>query len=394
MQGAPPRLTILYHHRTRSRDGQSVHIDEMIRAWRAQGHTVLVVGPRRVEATVESIEQQLLPTFLYEALEFGYSFLEFFKLAGAAIRHRPDFLYERENIFMLSGLWVSRLFRLPYLLEVNAPLAQERAQHGKLFWRKFAAWTEHLCWRGASVVLPVTDVLADFIRSEGVPSDRIIVTPNGVDPEIFCRQDDSAAKRRLGLQDRLVLGFVGYIREWHGLDRVVDLLATRPTMKNATLLVVGDGPARAPLEAQAARLGIADRVQITGTMPREALPGLIASFDIALQPKVTAYASPLKLFEYMAEGRTIVAPATPNIREILEDGHDALLYPPDSVTGLTEAVERLAQDPELRARLGHAAAAKIVNRELTWDGNARRVAALGRSFLRAPTDSGLADSRP
>ena len=138
-----------------------------------------------------------------------------------------------------------------------------------------------------------------------------MVTPNGVDPEAFCAQDNAAAKRARGLQDRLVLGFVGYVREWHGLDRVVDLLASREAMKNAHLLVVGDGPARAPLEVQAARLGIADRVQFTGTMSRDRLPGLIAAFDIALQPLVTAYASPLKLFEYMAEGRTIVAPATP-----------------------------------------------------------------------------------
>ena len=141
MQGPAAQLTILYHHRTRSMDGQSVHIDEMIRAWRKLGHKVVMVGPRRVEATAESIEQQLLPLPIYELAEFGYSFLELIKLCAAAIRHRPDMLYERENVFMLSGLWTSRLFRLPYFLEVNAPLAEERAKHGKLFLRKFAAWT-------------------------------------------------------------------------------------------------------------------------------------------------------------------------------------------------------------------------------------------------------------
>src|SRR5665213_2065660 len=162
------QLTILYHHRTRAMDGQSVHIDEMIHALRGLGHRVIVVGPRRVAATTQSIESRLLPPSLYELVELGYSFLEFAKLSIAAIMHRPDVLYERENLFMLSGLWTARLFGLPYLLEVNSPLAEERARYGGLFWQKLAAWTEHLCWRSASMVLPVTDVLAEHIRLQGV----------------------------------------------------------------------------------------------------------------------------------------------------------------------------------------------------------------------------------
>src|ERR1700760_1258356 len=89
---------VLYHHRTRSRDGQSVHIDEMIHALRELGHKVVVVEPKRVEATAESIERQLLPPYLYEILELGYSVLEFGKLIFAALRHRPDVLYERCNL--------------------------------------------------------------------------------------------------------------------------------------------------------------------------------------------------------------------------------------------------------------------------------------------------------
>ncbi|MDE2181824.1 MAG: glycosyltransferase family 4 protein [Alphaproteobacteria bacterium] len=371
-------MTILYHHRTRARDGQSVHIDELIRALQAEGHRVVVVEPRRVEATAQTIERQLLPRFVYELAEFAYSFLEFAKLAAAALRHRPDVLYERANLYMLSGLWTAKLFRLPYLLEVNAPLAQERGKFGGLSWPQFAAWTERSCWRGASVALPVTAALAEFLRSAGVAPERIAVTPNGVDLSEFRPHDMAEAKARLGLQGALVLGFVGYVREWHGLDRIVELLARRPPLADARLLVVGDGPARPALEQQAASLGISDRIRFTGTAPRTALPELISAMDIALQPEVTAYASPLKLFEYMALGRTIVAPATPNILEVLEDGSDALLFPQGDSAALAAAIERLAADQALRERLGAAAAAKIVARDMTWRGNARRVAAAGK----------------
>ena len=108
------------------------------------------------------------------------------------------------------------------------------------------------------------------------------------------------------------------------------------------------------------------------------MAGLISAFDIALQPGVTAYASPLKTYEYMALGRAIVAPDTPNIREIVSHGETALLFDPDSTTAFGQAIERLAGNLALRAKLGAAARATIVDRGLTWENTARRVIALAR----------------
>ena len=370
------RLRILYHHRTRSRDGQSIHIDEMIHALRHLGHDVYVIEPRRIEATAQSLESRVLPRAVYELAELCYSILEFGKLSYAALLYRPHVLYERANLFMLSGLWVSKIFGLRYLLEVNAPLAEERSRYGGLYWRRIAHWTERACWRAATFVLPVTQALATYVRRADVPSDRIVVTPNGVDPDIFYVRDTAKAKNALGLADKLVLGFVGYVRDWHGLDEIVNLLAQRPALKNVVLLVVGDGPARPGLEKQAADLGISDRVRFTGAMKHSLLPDLVAAFDVALQPKVTPYASPLKLFEYMAQGRAIVAPSCPNIEEILEDKVDAVLFSPDLPDDMGRAVEALLLDEDLRKRVGAAAARKIVERGLTWRGNAARVVAL------------------
>jgi glycosyltransferase involved in cell wall biosynthesis len=140
--------------------------------------------------------------------------------------------------------------------------------------------------------------------------------------------------------------------------------------------VVGDGPVRAALERQVRSLGLAERVRFTGVAARETLPDLISAMDIALQPQVTPYASPLKLFEYMALGRTIVAPASGNILEVLEDDTDALLFPPGDTGALAAAIEKLAADAALRDRLGAAAARKIAMRNLTWMGNAARVASI------------------
>ena len=192
------RLKILYHHRTRARDGQSVHIDELIHALRGLGHEVIVVEPHRVDATAQTLERRLIPQFLYELAEICYSLVEFVKLAIAAIRHRPDALYERANLFMLSGLWTARLFQIPYLLEVNSPLAEERARSGGLSWPRLAAWTEQTCWKGATMAMPVTQALAGHLLRSGVLPERIAVTPNGVNPLIFFPKESMAAKARLG----------------------------------------------------------------------------------------------------------------------------------------------------------------------------------------------------
>lgn len=375
---APVRpLTILYHHRTRSRDGQSIHIDELIQALRDNGHKVVVVEPERVPPTQASLKKKLLPKLLYEVLEFCYSFLEFLKLAQAARQCRPDALYQRANIFMLSGLWTARWFRIPYLLEVNAPLALERGQFGGLSLPWLAAWTEHLMWRGADYVLPVTEVLARHLESAGVTRDHIVVTPNGIDLERLKPTGSIAdAKRSLNLGTELVLGFVGFVRDWHGLDHIVDLLAQESDLAKVRLLIVGDGPACEGLREQAKRLNIADRVIITGVIPHNLLANYVSAMDIALQPHVTPYASPLKLFEYMTLGRAIIAPDTENIREILEPEVDSLVFTPGDQTSLAAAIRRLAGDSELRVRIGAAAAAKIVARNLTWRGNAERVAKL------------------
>ena len=99
----------------------------------------------------------------------------------------------------------------------------------------------------------------------------------------------------------------------------------------------------------------------------------LAAFDIALQPRVVPYASPLKVFEYMALERAIVAPDVPNIREILTDGDTALLFDPERPGAFQHCIETLTRDPELRRSLGRQARRRLIERDLTWEGNAARV---------------------
>jgi glycosyltransferase involved in cell wall biosynthesis len=292
-------------------------------------------------------------------------------------------MYERYNLFLPAGIWAARRYRLPLLLEVNAPILEERSRYDGLSLTRLARWSQAYAWRNADMVLPVTRVLGDIVASYGVDPQRIVVIPNGINGKRFeSAPDVEAAKRALGLEGRLVLGFTGFVRDWHGLDKVLDMIVNDPPESPRHLLVVGDGPARQGLERQARELGIENRVTFTGIVGRDDVARYVAAFDIALQPAVVAYASPLKLFEYLALGKAIVGPAQPNIEEILRPDYNAVLFDPASKQSLAEAVNRLCTDHTLREKVAANARSTIVEQKLTWHENALRVVGLFGGLLR------------
>jgi glycosyltransferase involved in cell wall biosynthesis len=200
------------------------------------------------------------------------------------------------------------------------------------------------------------------------------VIPNGINQERFSATDtDSRLRKELNLEDKLVLGFTGFVREWHRLDRVVSLLNTIEKQRPRHLLLVGDGPSCDLIKRKAMELGVLDKVTITGIVPREKIATYVSCFDIALQPDVVEYASPLKLFEYLALGRAIVAPDTPNIREVLENGRNSILFNPEEESSFLDAVERLCNEPLLRKKIAIEARKTVTEGGYTWDNNARRV---------------------
>jgi glycosyltransferase involved in cell wall biosynthesis len=387
-------MKILYHHRTASKDGQAVHIEELIGALRALGHEVRVVAPS-VESASANMGARMgwvqwlrahLPKAVYEYLELGYSVVAYRRLARVARDFKPDFLYERYNLFLLAGLMLSRRRRIPLLLEVNSPLVQERDRFGRLGLPRLAAWAEGIVWRGADVVLPVTRVLGEHLAARGVPADRMAVVPNGINLAHFSSAPDTkTAKASLGWESALVLGFTGFVREWHGVDRVLRWMASTVAPTNARLLIVGDGPARELLERLSSDLSLGDRVRFTGVVSREEVPRYVAAFDVALQPAVVPYASPLKLFEYLAMGKATVAPRQPNIEEVLDHEQNALLFDPADPGDFERVLSRLCEDGVLRQRIGDAAATTITKRNLTWIGNAQRVVALAAPMCARPS---------
>ena len=335
--------------------------------------------PQQLAVQVRRALRQKLPRWLHELFELIYNFPEWLRLQAAIARHRPDVIYERSNLYLFSGIIAARCSRVPIIEEVNSPLFIERSLHGGISLSELARRSEHWVWRRADAVVTVTQVLADIVAAVRGDGGSIEVMANGVDRKLFAADRiDLEAKRRLNLEGKTVLGFTGFVRDWNGLEPMVDLLPRlRPEV---VLLIVGDGPARPSLEERAHAAGVGARVIFTGVVARDAVASFISAFDIALQPAANLYASPLKLFEYLALGRVVVAPDQSNLREVLTHGENAWLFDPSEPGAMQRAIERLLNDVATRQRLALGVLGTIPERELTWERNAERVVGLARQL--------------
>lgn len=380
-------MKILYHHRTMAEDGQAVHIRSLQRAFADIGCEVEEVslvarqasgGASAAGASRWSFMTRV-PRFVRELSEYAYSGVAKSKILRKAAAFEPDFLYERYAFGNAAGVLAARSLGRPLVLEVNSPMVLELSKTRGLSFPRTARRLEDWIFQSADRVCVVTRVLGDMLtREHGVDPARLFVTPNGVDLDRFEGLDRGRALARLGLTDRVgdapVLGFVGYYRDWHRLDLVIAGLA-EAELRHAHLIVVGEGPAHEDLLRAARERGVLERVHFAGPKPHGEIPELLAAFDVALVPAINPYASPLKLHEYMAAGAAVVAPEQPNLLEVLDADQNALLVPPGDGPALVAACARLVGDRALRERLGHAARRTIVERDMTWRGNARRVLA-------------------
>lgn len=376
-------MKILYHHRIASKDGQYVHIEELINAFKALGHEIIMVGPSTVakeqfgsEGGIIKVLKKYVPRFIYELAELSYSLYAYYKLSNAIRRYRPDVIYERYNLYLPAGIWAKEKYKLPLLLEVNAPLFDERSKYDGIAIPWLARWSEQYCWKNADHVLPVTHVLARRVFEEKVPKNKVTVIPNGINVNAFSHSISSnEAKIKLGLSGKVVLGFTGFVREWHGLERVLDLLVGN---KNIFLLMVGDGPAVKGIRDKAKYLDVFDQIKVTGVIERNDIVNYVSAFDIALQPDVVDYASPLKMFEYMFLGKAIVAPDKDNIREILENNNNAILF---AEGDFIDSIKRLLADESMRKNIGENARKTIFTKNLTWENNANTVVSVFNNLL-------------
>jgi len=227
-------------------------------------------------------------------------------------------------------------------------------------------------WQGADGYVTITSALREELERRHGARNRIAVVPDGV-----------RASRRLAhlhqMPHRRVVAYAGHLYAWKGVDILLEALALMPDVRG---LIIGGHRAEPDLARTttlADRLGLAGRITFTGLVEPGCVSDLLSQADILVLPNTasaisTRFTSPLKLFEYMAAGRPIVASDLPSIREILRDGENAMLVAPGDPSALAGAVQRLLADSELAARLARAALDQVP--AYSWDRRAERLEAL------------------
>ncbi len=362
--------------------GSSVHVQEIVRAWRGTGADVTVYCTRRGNDRPADLVDLDVVEVRPESAAAGAAREQAVQEAALAlvdeVLHRGcGLVYERYSLFSPALSVLAPVLDVPSVLEVNAPLIEEQQRYRQLLDTKKAETVLRRNAGTADVVACVSEPVVRWVRGR-VPAARAVLVPNGVNVERI-------TPRRPGRRspDHLTVAFVGTLKPWHGVPGLLYGVAlandqTPDPARRWRALVIGDGPGREDLGRLAAAVGV--ETVFTGAVPPDTVPGLLNDADAAAAPYPPDvvgqddYFSPLKVYEYMAAALPIIASAVGQIPHILDDGRTGILVPPGEPAVLAKALIRLGEDPALRERLGSAARVDAETR-FSWDGVLARITA-------------------
>jgi glycosyltransferase involved in cell wall biosynthesis len=341
-----------------SRSANTIQITKTCDALARQGHDVILLVPDRPRAETNVADvygfYDVDPSFRIAKvtrppLSSLGTLLANYWMGHTAAGLDPDLVYGRTTV----GCYAASLFGAPTVFESHSPVVESR--FGRVEDFLFGRMIRRPSFR---YLVVISSALRDYYR-DAYPdlADRIVVARDAADP--VDRTTDRSSPG--GSDDRLQVGYVGHLYTGRGMGLIGDLATRRP---ECDFQIVGGD--REDVETWRGRLGGADNVTFHGFVPPADLDRYRLAFDVQLAPyqwdletnaghNTVRWMSPLKIFEYMAAGRAIVASDMPAIREILTDGETALLCDPDDAGAWDAALSRLRDQPTLRRRLGERA---------------------------------------
>ena len=357
--------------------GASAHVRGLVKAFRDAGHELRVITgaaysgsgigvpvtslniPAIAESACRHVEKRMA-----RALRHLWSNVAIENALSEVIEiFKPDLIYERYSPFSVAGGRIAWHRGIPHVLEVNSPLAREGAQYRNQALPDIANALEQSAFDTTSLIVAVSDDLRDELVKARVDEAKIAVVPNGVDISLFAEPEPESVP---DFTDNFVIGFVGSLKPWHGIEILDDAFRMLASDERFHLLVVGDGPSAKVLEKLERELP--GRVTRTGAVPQEDVVKYMHAMDVAVAPYPPLdhfYFSPLKVLEYMAAGRAVVASDIGQLRYLIRDGKTGILLPPGDSNALVDALRSLIENRGRCMQLGMAAASEARERH-SW----------------------------
>jgi glycosyltransferase involved in cell wall biosynthesis len=295
-------------------------------------------------------------------------------------RSKPDFIYQRYARFSWAGVVAAARISRPLFLEYNGSEVWVGRHWDRVGSLDLLERYERLNLRAAARIFVVSDVERKNLEARGVPAEKIVVNPNGVDSQLFRPGIGGAEIRRelaIG-ESEVVAGFVGTFGPWHGVIQLAEAIKKVPANLPVRFVLVGSGSLHEHVERLLQDEVASRRVIFTGAVPHERVPPLLDACDMLVSPHIPLadgsefFGSPTKIFEYLAMGKGIVASRLGQIGDVLADNETALLVEPGNVDQLAQAIVKLVDSRDLRERLG-ASARNVAIENHTWIRNAERV---------------------
>ena len=298
----------------------------------------------------------------------------------------PSFIYQRYSLGNYTGVVLKKKYGVPYIFEYNGSFLW-MGRHwgkGKVFHEKLINRIELLNLYAADLVVVVSRPMKDELVRRGINAKKILVNPNGVNPEVYSPIiDGSGVRNQYKLDGKTIVGFIGTFGKWHGAEILAEafgkLLQEYPKYQGRVkLLMIGDGISMPLVKENIDKFSIKESCVLTGLIPQEEGPKYLSACDILVAPHkpnpdgTPFFGSPTKLFEYMAMGKGIVASDLDQIGEVLKHDHTAWLVKPGDAESFIDGLKILIDDEHRRNRLGKAARQEVVAR-YTWKEHTRKI---------------------
>jgi glycosyltransferase involved in cell wall biosynthesis len=367
--------------------GYGSHMRGMVKGFREEGHTVeiLVLGnqPQSIDSNTQtnsfkSVLKKVLPKILWRTLkeiqQIRFDEHATRELRLAIQKFSPDVVYERSAWMSNGSVDVLKQFKLKHVVEINAPFEEEVKEFEKTSSLISFIGKKKLknLLQSATLAAPITSSLQKYIvENYAIEQDRCLVVPNAIDKDEIQINDSRVEEIRkaLDLTNKTVIGFVGSIFPYHGVDRLIQSVSNLNN-SSVALLIVGDGYLIPELKEQARLLGLSSRIHFTGSIPKQEVYNYVTAMDIVTLPNTEWYCSPVKLFEYGALGKVVLAVNETGVSDVMTDA-DGVLFE-NNEHDFQEALNLTLSNLNDLKEKANAFQQKILSNH-TWNANARQI---------------------